>query len=101
VAGSLNSNPNYHLYVVRFRLIRSGLAVSIPTVVLNSSLEAPSKSILIIYIKPTPDGGFTALQRQQVPAVYLDMCVENHCRIAGVRTPLRGRHVSSVGIPFD
>jgi len=28
---------------------------------------------LIIYINPTPDGGVTELQRQQVPAVYLDM----------------------------
>jgi hypothetical protein len=35
-------------------------------------VEATGKSILIIYIKPSPDGGLTALQRQQVTAVYLD-----------------------------
>jgi hypothetical protein len=28
---------------------------------------------MLIYFKPTPDGVFTALHRQQAPPVYLDM----------------------------
>lgn len=48
---------------------------------------------MIIYIKPTPDGGFTALQRQQVPAVYLDLCA---LRIVAESSELAARFVAAM-----
>jgi hypothetical protein len=46
-------------------------AFQIPT--LSRSVEATGKSIVNIYIQSNPNGGFTALQRQRVSVVYLDL----------------------------
>jgi hypothetical protein len=48
---------------------------------------------MIIYIKSTPDGGFIALQRQQVPAVYPDMCA---LRIIAESPELAARFVAAM-----